>query len=242
MRLVLLTALLCASPAVAADDHAAALFYGTGDVGATVRLAGGEAELSARLFPCANCHGADGQGSVEGALVVPPIAGRGLSVDDLVRAAEHGMGPDGEALDPAMPRYAFADGGIAELVRFLDALPHRERAGVSGSTVRIAVVGDHAETFLRGLSASVDGERAWGRSIVVDTGAGDDAFLGAGLDGGEQPGLPILSLSDEARLSPEAAGHATGQALIAALRATGRNLTRSRAIAAFREMGGRTVN
>lgn len=67
---------LAVGAAAAEGFDPAALFHGRPDSGVRVGVAGSATTLDARRFPCANCHGADGQGNVEGSRRIPPLVAR----------------------------------------------------------------------------------------------------------------------------------------------------------------------
>jgi cytochrome c oxidase subunit 2 len=87
---------------------------------------------------CAGCHGADRQGgrlATRFGPVAPPLtpaalAGEHGGEDDghghaayseaaLARAITQGVGPDGELLNPAMPRWSMTQADLADLVAYL---------------------------------------------------------------------------------------------------------------------------
>lgn len=87
---------------------------------------------------CVACHGADRQGgrlATRYRPVVPPLTPAALpgehdGKDDghahaaytaatLARAITEGVGPEGEPLDPAMPRWSMSEADLADLVAYL---------------------------------------------------------------------------------------------------------------------------
>ena len=208
--LVLLAAL--AGPARA--DRAEALFLGRPVEGVTARIGTGGLALPASLFACAGCHGADGRGGEEGALVVPPIVpGEGraaLKAAAILAAVTQGRSAAGTALDRTMPRYAMDAGLATELAGFLAALPGRDGIGVRPGHVRVLVPHDRtgaalAGDFASGLSEAVAGARVWGRQVEVapwsldgDPARLDDPALGPLLVAGTAIADPALRASLDA--------------------------------------------
>ncbi len=88
---------------------------------------------------CASCHGANGQGLHTPMFVSPNITYRNLTdptgmvepdgghgmkyTDDLIRrAVTHGIDPDGQSLDPVMPRWQLTDAEWSALLAYLKTL------------------------------------------------------------------------------------------------------------------------
>jgi ABC-type branched-subunit amino acid transport system substrate-binding protein len=136
---------------------------GGGAVEATV--AGGLV-LPAAAYPCATCHGPDGRGGVEGGVtatnvrwsfltaphgVATPLGGLRppYTRETFVRAVRDGIDSGGNPLDSLMPRYAFSDADLADLIDYLETLEVEKAPGVTAETLRIASVvpvsGPHGE-------------------------------------------------------------------------------------------------
>lgn len=99
---------------------------------------GNGVELTGSTTACANCHGRDGRGSVEGGLRAPDI--RWTTLTDRYAPVRQGLlavpydrsslrqtlltghRPDGTLLDPAMPRVDLTESEVAALVEQLIAL------------------------------------------------------------------------------------------------------------------------
>ena len=93
---------------------------------------------------CVTCHGIDGRGGefsmMMGAFQAPDITYEALTGahedeghaeeeawddDDIRRAVEEGVKPDGDALDPLMPRWDFSDREFEALLDYLKELSER---------------------------------------------------------------------------------------------------------------------
>ena len=110
-------------------------------------------DVSAERFPCANCHGADGEGGSEGALNAPTVnwnllvtpsrsATRTRPAYDestLIRAITNGYGAIGMQLDDAMPRYNMTAEQLASLIAYLKKLGSDEDAdpSISPTSIRL---------------------------------------------------------------------------------------------------------
>jgi ABC-type branched-subunit amino acid transport system substrate-binding protein len=184
MRLLLLACLLLVSadPAAAepADpDQAAgrALFVaGTGAGGGVMATLGaGQVVVPASSVPCASCHGRDGHGRPEGAIVPPnvtwPVLGaaadrpgtghrRGYDAAAIVRAVTLGIDVEGRPLDPIMPRYRLALGDAAHLVRYLETLGVGAEPGVMPDRLTIGMLpspdGAPVEALLRAAAGRLN--------------------------------------------------------------------------------------
>jgi hypothetical protein len=105
----------------------------------SVTLGDAEIEVDAKLFACANCHGADARGRIEGGVAAPQIlwshlhkpypvlGGRfrwrpGYSEESFARALQHGLDPAEQVLAWAMPRYRLQANEVAGLLAYLRAL------------------------------------------------------------------------------------------------------------------------
>lgn len=141
------TAFASERPTAAADGPGAALWLsGLVDgrpIGA--RLGPQGPELRGAAVACARCHGAEAEGGGEGAARAPALLRRGarrpaLDAEALARALEEGIGLDGRALHPAMPRYALAPELHAALLAELDRIGRRAVEGVESRRLRLATV------------------------------------------------------------------------------------------------------
>lgn len=117
----------------------------------TARLVSGSAPSSA--VPCASCHGLDGRGSREGGVEAPDIRPGALGQPRAVgarvrgaytpaslrRAITEGLDPDGQALSPVMPRYAYGSEDLEDLGAWLRQRGEGAAAGVSETSVRVGV-------------------------------------------------------------------------------------------------------
>ncbi|HET9552843.1 MAG TPA: ABC transporter substrate-binding protein [Anaeromyxobacteraceae bacterium] len=129
---------------------------GTGGAEINVLVGNDPAPVPASVLPCASCHGADGQGKPEGA-VVPSIItwtelmkpyghahpGRSHPAFDrrsLVRAVTEGIDPAGNRLDAAMPRYALSRADGEALLAWLEVLERQGDPGVAPDALRVGTV------------------------------------------------------------------------------------------------------
>ncbi|MCP9440766.1 MAG: cytochrome c [Nitrospira sp.] len=99
---------------------------------------GNGVELTGSAVACANCHGHDGRGSVEGGLRAPDIRWSSLTDQyapvqpglpalpydrsSLLKALTTGHRPDGTVLNPAMPRFDLTEAEVSALIEQLVAL------------------------------------------------------------------------------------------------------------------------
>ena len=148
------------SPALTPQERAGKRVYleGESPSGRELRatIAGGTS-VRASAVPCASCHGADGLGRPEGGLFPPELTWPELmkpyghahanarshpAFDEstLARAIAEGIDPGGNALDPAMPRYAISRDDLASLMAYLKVLEREEDTGVSASRIRLGTV------------------------------------------------------------------------------------------------------
>jgi ABC-type branched-subunit amino acid transport system substrate-binding protein len=121
----------------------------------TVMLGGGDTEVPATSFACANCHGLVGEGTEEGGLTAPSLMWPALASAHtsalttnergpyteatLVRAVRNGLDPAGVRLHPGMPQYRMTDEQAADLIAYLKKLGHELDPGLSQTTIKIGV-------------------------------------------------------------------------------------------------------
>lgn len=114
------------------------------------------APVPASVLPCASCHGPDGRGRPEGAVVPPSLRWRELTkayghVDGrrthppfdartFARAVQEGVDPAGNPLDDAMPRYSLSRADLEALVAWLRRLESRLDPGLGERVVRLGTV------------------------------------------------------------------------------------------------------
>ncbi len=93
-------------------------------------------DLSAELFPCANCHGEDGEPQSEGTLTAPGIAWSRLTAQTyrqneirsaydehlLERAIVEGVNASEKPLNSAMPRYRMSKTQVTAVIAYLKQL------------------------------------------------------------------------------------------------------------------------
>src|SRR5213078_3203098 len=116
--------------------------------------------VPAAALPCANCHGRDGRGRVEGGIAPPDIRWSSLtrpyqvvtetgrsrsaySAQRLGRAVTLGIAAGGERLGVAMPHYRLTRAELDDLLAYLQVLEREPQApGVDDGTLRIGLVLD----------------------------------------------------------------------------------------------------
>jgi len=127
----------------------------------------GDINLTGEQVICGACHRRSGMGSSEGQDVVPAVTGDILyqplrlpttkpplpparraaySDETLKRAIRDGIGADGKAFSPLMPRYPLSDAELDTLVAFLKTLTTDPDPGVTEKQIHFAtVVADSVE-------------------------------------------------------------------------------------------------
>lgn len=118
------------------------------------RLGEASVEVPASALPCASCHGYDGRGNAEGGVEPSNITWEALTKpytvamaggrqrppynESSIRSAiAMGFDPAGNALNPAMPRYAFSREDMADLIAYLKRLGTDLDPGLSETAIRI---------------------------------------------------------------------------------------------------------
>ncbi|MEI6336675.1 MAG: c-type cytochrome, partial [Methylococcaceae bacterium] len=116
---------------------------------------------------CETCHRRSGMGSLEGNIVVPPIAGRFLfatednrplalvdpraaknitrahapyTEESLGKSLREGVNINGSPLSPLMPKYALSDGEIKAVTAYLRQLSAELSPGVGADTLHFATI------------------------------------------------------------------------------------------------------
>jgi ABC-type branched-subunit amino acid transport system substrate-binding protein len=150
----------------------------------TAMVGGDLSPVPGAALPCASCHGEDGLGRPEGA-VVPSVVtwseltrpgghhhpGRSHAPFDArsaIRSVALGVDPDGHELDAAMPRYSMARRDEEALLAYLQVLEWQLDPGVTAEAVRLGTVLPSAGR-LAGAGAAM---RAALEAAVADANAG----------------------------------------------------------------------
>lgn len=112
----------------------------------------------ASLFPCANCHGADGRGSTEAGFTAPSIRWQDLDYRyrtqpgadlattphytkaHLQAALSHGRNSAGAPLATLMPRYTLSEAEWNGLILYLTQLEQQAEPGITEQGIKIAIV------------------------------------------------------------------------------------------------------
>jgi ABC-type branched-subunit amino acid transport system substrate-binding protein len=123
----------------------------------TADLQRGEPPVPAEILPCKSCHGVDGRGAEDYTDVAPlninwyamvqsgPHAHSKRShaaFDEasVARSIVDGLDPDGNSLDPAMPRYNISDDDMADLIAYLKVMDSQSDPGLTSTSVRLGTV------------------------------------------------------------------------------------------------------
>lgn len=115
-------------------------FTGRDEQGSLVPFRGGPMGMGMHFTACADCHGSDGRGRVVTGMMqrfqTPDIRWSALSsgatggghehepytLETFARAVREGIAPDGDRLEPEMPRWGLTDAQVRALVDFLKTL------------------------------------------------------------------------------------------------------------------------
>jgi ABC-type branched-subunit amino acid transport system substrate-binding protein len=161
--LILLASLSLSASALSLspDESAGKRFYreGLSDSGEPVMARVGAADilLPASSLPCANCHGADGQGRAEGGVRPPDLNWSRLSSaygqqqingrhypaytdGALARAIQEGRDPGNNRLDPAMPRFVLSLKDQRNLSAYLKRLADDRDPGLSADSLHLGTL------------------------------------------------------------------------------------------------------
>lgn len=123
----------------------------------TASIGMGGLELSGEAIACGNCHGEDGRGRAEGGVVPSSIVWSELTKPyghdhegarrhgpfderSLQRSVVQGFDPDGNRLDPAMPRYSMSAKDFGALAAYLKKLESQLDPGLGADTMRIGTL------------------------------------------------------------------------------------------------------
>lgn len=201
-----LLALTGASGDDAADAGAQIYLRGVGRAPVTAHIAGGSVEMPGKLFPCVNCHKADGLGHLEGGLRPRDVTwptltnaseagGRGYDAGSLRRAIGEGLDAHGGPLASAMPRYRMDEADLTAIVAYLRTMDEAATPGVTGEDVQVATLlplrgslADTARLVERFLNLAVrdintrrrfDGRRITLASVAFDADVPGDALRAA---------------------------------------------------------------
>lgn len=114
-------------------------------------------EVPGNTFPCANCHGYDGQGRPEAGVIPSNITWEYLTKSydithpggrkhpaytegSIKRAIIEGIDPAGNRLAVAMPRYLMSQEDIADLVSYLKRLGKDLDPGLTETSIRVGTI------------------------------------------------------------------------------------------------------
>ena len=117
----------------------------------------GSTIVPATVVPCANCHGEDGHGGVEGVIEAPDVSWRSLSSpignvrpnyrrsgkyteENFSLAVSQGVDPSGARLNSIMPRYSYTHEQLDALTDYLKIIEIDQSPGVTDDKLRIGIL------------------------------------------------------------------------------------------------------
>ncbi|HET9623374.1 MAG TPA: ABC transporter substrate-binding protein, partial [Kofleriaceae bacterium] len=191
-------AVACRAPTAAPTGDAVERGRAIFQRGVTARGPAFTAELGAgnlvpaAALPCANCHGRDGRGRLEGGIAPPDLRWSSLTrpyqvVTDtgrsrpaytaarLGRAITLGIDAGGERLGEAMPHYRLTRDELADLLAYLQVLEREPQdPGIDDHTIRIGLVldgehGDAAQVLAGAFDAFNREGGVFGRQLALRT-------------------------------------------------------------------------
>src|SRR5262245_59332858 len=196
----------CAGEFTAQEQRGKQLYHEGADANGTsvtATLGQGSLSLPATRVPCVSCHGSDGLGRPDAAVVPSNITWANLTkpyglthdngrshppytADAIIAAIAAGIDPAGNTLDSAMPRYTLDERAGADLVAYLQQLGSDRDQGVGEKEIVVATVGPtggrlagNGDVVGRLLSAYFDRVNRDGgiynRHIVLKTAAFDSS-------------------------------------------------------------------
>lgn len=168
LLLVLDAPALCAAPLTPQEACGRKIYFqGTDCAGKEIKGLIGDLEVSAKLQPCASCHGAEGKGRPENGQDPGDITWRYLTVPYghthangrkhagftpllFERAVTTGRDPAGGKLSTLMPRFRMSPASAAQLVAYLKRISTDTDPGVEPKTIALGSIapsqGVNAET------------------------------------------------------------------------------------------------
>lgn len=150
---------------------------------------------------CVRCHGNQGQGREEGGLRAPAIAGK-PDRQHLQRALVEGIGNNGQALHPLMPRYHIDAPSLDDLLAYLNVIG-KDTPGLTDTALRVGVSlpdNVYGAAIQAGLNRAFD-QQVYGRKLeLLVNPAPDEVFVEVGnLQSSLQTGLQVaLNSTSEA--------------------------------------------
>lgn len=146
---------------------------------------------------CVRCHGNQGQGREEGGLRAPILAGKPDS-QHLQSALLEGVGSNGQALHPLMPRYHIDATSLDDLIAYLNVIG-TDTPGLTDTVLRVGVLlpaNAYGAAIQAGLNKAFD-QQVYGRKLeLIVNPASDEVFVEVGsLQSSLQTGLQIASNS-----------------------------------------------
>ncbi len=134
-------------------------FQGTSPKGSLInaKIGSSSVDMPASVVPCASCHGRDGKGRPEGAVVPPDITwshlmhpdghqhpyGRSHTAFDdrkVMQAIVFGKDPSGNKLDTAMPRYDMSKEDMLDLVAYMKRIETDLDPGVINNEIKLGTI------------------------------------------------------------------------------------------------------
>ncbi len=138
---------------------------GISDPPAQIHIGGSNFPLPMTLFPCANCHGLNAQGSKEAGVLAPAVTWQQLArpyevvlgnqrrrpaynLQTLQQLINQGIDPLGQRISETMPRYSLNQRQVRQLQQHLQTLGKASTAidhhGINTNTIRIGLlIPDH---------------------------------------------------------------------------------------------------
>jgi len=115
------------------------------------------ATFDAKILPCINCHGVNGQGNPEGGVEPSPLDWSSLTKPYalefkngrkrtaythplFLRAVQSGLDASSNTLDPVMPLYDLNSEDVDDLIEYLKVIRYEYADGVNDSTITVGVI------------------------------------------------------------------------------------------------------
>jgi ABC-type branched-subunit amino acid transport system substrate-binding protein len=167
----------------------------------------------ASIVPCVGCHGEDGAGRPEGAVVPSAVTWRYLTKPyghkhpnarihpaftekSLAMTIQKGIDPAGNRLDSAMPRYEFSRVQLSALIAYLKRIETDQAPGVSEDSIRVGTIlplkgpladlGEEMKAMLTAYFNEVNGQGGiYNRKIQLQV-----------VDSSESPAITLAHVTD----------------------------------------------